>query len=39
MEGMELESRDPAGLGGILLAMFTQEALVVEKTLKTQCTL
>ena len=39
MEGMELESRDPAGLGRILPAMFTQDALIVEKTLKTQCTL
>lgn len=39
MEGMELESQDPAGLGRIVLAMFTQEALIVEKTLKTQCTL
>lgn len=39
MEGMELESRDPAGLGRILLAMFAQDALIVEKTLKTQCPL
>ena len=39
MEGMQLESRDPAGLGRILPAIFTQDALIVEKTLKTQCTL
>ena len=39
MEGMELESQDPAGLGRILLAMFAQDALIVEKTLKTQCPL
>ena len=39
MESMQLESRDPAGLGRILPAMFTQDALIVEKTLKTQCTL